>query len=465
MRRRILPPSSWIAHEQAAHLPRVVGQASQAAPGDHARARGRRGGRALDIHLQPWAVDPRPTRRTLARGRFRGIRVRQGRLDTDGCVRVGPGGTSRQRGVRSRAVRRRARHPPHVHPPRAWCEAADRHARTDLRPLRPGHEPGGGSRDQPEAPQGDRERGSPRPGRGAVVAALANPAQRGRTVGGEPPAHLAGPRRWPECERPGLAGGRHPVGPLLERGREGAPGSCRHLLLLEGRAPSAPECPATRGHRRDHGGDCRPRDRLLDDTVGSRPRAERPDRRRLPSSRSLRPPGAGRRERGGARPAHRAAPPGVEVGRERVLSAYDAKVAQTTHVCTAQLPAFPPLDSRPVAIQPVPASVGRLVERNVLVAEPVITPPPPIARLPAGQSCCWLFGLLLLDTPLPEINCSPDAPGGPCGPAGPGGPAGIWLAAKSTAWSEAFFTFAELTALFFNWRAPTLLRGSAVETA
>jgi hypothetical protein len=40
----------------------------------------------------------------------------------------------------------------------------------------------------------------------------------------------------------------------------------------------------------------------------------------------------------------------------------------------------------------------------VLVAEPVMTPPPPTARFPAGQSCCWLFGLLLLDTPLPEIN-------------------------------------------------------------
>ena len=75
---------------------------------------------------------------------------------------------------------------------------------------------GGGSRDQPEAPQGDRDRGSPRTGRGAVVAALADHAERGRTVGGEPPAHLAGPRRWPDRERTGLAGGRHPVGPLLE---------------------------------------------------------------------------------------------------------------------------------------------------------------------------------------------------------------------------------------------------------
>src|SRR5712691_5415514 len=44
-------------------------------------------------------------------------------------------------------------------------------------------------------------------------------------------------------------------------------------------------------------------------------RGERPNRRRLPSSRPLRPPGARRRERGRAGRAHRAAPPGVEVRR------------------------------------------------------------------------------------------------------------------------------------------------------
>lgn len=130
--------------------------------------------------------------------------------------------------------------------------------------------------------------------------------------------------------------------------------------------------------------------------------------------------------------------------------AYVPRVAQTTQVCTAQLPAFPPVDSRPDAIQPVPASVGRLVQRKVFVVEPVRTAPPPTARLPAGHSCCWLFGLLLLDTPLPEICCSPLAPGGPCGPAGPCGPRGIWPGAKSTPRSEAFFTFNELTALFFS---------------
>jgi hypothetical protein len=103
-----------------------------------------------------------------------------------------------------------------------------------------------------------------------------------------------------------------------------------------------------------------------------------------------------------------------------------------------------------------------------LAVEPVMTPPPPTARLPAGQSCCWLLGLLLFDTLLPEICCSPVAPGGPCGPCGPAGPCGplgSWPGAKSAARSEAFLTFAELTALFFSWAVPTLFRGSAVETA
>jgi hypothetical protein len=65
---------------------------------------------------------------------------------------------------------------------------------------------------------------------------------------------------------------------------------------------------------------CRPRHWVLDDTVGSGPRAECPNRWRLPSSRPRRPPGARRRERGRAGRTHRAAPPGVEVGLERVLS-------------------------------------------------------------------------------------------------------------------------------------------------
>ncbi len=92
------------------------------------------------------------------------------------------------------------------------------------------------------------------------------------------------------------------------------------FYFLEGRAPTPPGCPAARGHRRDPLGEHRPRQRVLDDAVGSRPRAERPNLRRLPASRPLGPPGAGRRERVGAGAAHRAAPRRVEVGRERVLS-------------------------------------------------------------------------------------------------------------------------------------------------
>jgi hypothetical protein len=136
----------------------------------------------------------------------------------------------------------------------------------------------------------------------------------------------------------------------------------------------------------------------------------------------------GQETRGERRPK---APPGVQESarrapamRGRAAGAQGATVAQTTQVCTPQLPAFPALDSRPDAIQPVPASVGRLVVRNVLVVDPVRTPPPPTARLPAGQFCCSLFGLVLLDAPLPEISCSPLAPGGPCGPGGPAGPVG-----------------------------------------
>ena len=44
-------------------------------------------------------------------------------------------------------------------------------------------------------------------------------------------------------------------------------GSGRHLLLRQGRAASAPECPAIRGRRRNQAGKRRPRHRLLDDAV------------------------------------------------------------------------------------------------------------------------------------------------------------------------------------------------------
>src|SRR6516225_8799854 len=88
----------------------------------------------------------------------------------------------------------------------------------------------------------------------------------------------------------------------------------------KGERPRHPNAPQARGHRRDQGRERRPRHRVLDDPVGSRSRAECPNVWRLPSSRPVRPRGAGRRERGGASRTHRAAPPGLEVGRERVMS-------------------------------------------------------------------------------------------------------------------------------------------------
>ena len=87
---------------------------------------------------------------------------------------------------------------------------------------------------------------------------------------------------------------------------------------------------------------------------------------------------------------------------------------------------------------------------------PVSVPPPPIARLPDGQSTWKLFGEVLLEGPVEEICCTPLVPAGPCapaapaGPAGPCGPAGICPIAKSTARSDRSFTLAELTALAFN---------------
>ncbi len=271
--------------------------------------RGRRRRRALDDHVQPRAVHPRPARRALAGGRFRRVRVRPGRLDHDGCV---PG----------RSRRRRAT---------TWCS----------RPGCSAVRSASGARSS-STPQGSKlpsdllgltsVRYDPATSPAEVRAinqklrkAIETEGRRGPVEGlwwqlsltvrteKEPSAvsllRISRDRDGGlNVNRPLLAGGRHPVGPVLERGCERAQGSGRHLLLLEGRAPSGPECPATRGHRRDKGGDHRPRHRVLDDAVGSRPRAECPNRRCLRSSRALRPPAAGRRKRGGAGRAHRAAP-------------------------------------------------------------------------------------------------------------------------------------------------------------
>ena len=111
------------------------------------------------------------------------------------------------------------------------------------------------------------------------------------------------------------------------------------FYFWKGERPRHPNAPQLEGTGEIRSRDRRPRHRVLDDTVGSRRRAECPNRRRLPSSRPLGPPGAGRRERGGAGRAHRAAPPGVEVGRERILSTTRPTLA--TRRPTAPARAFP----------------------------------------------------------------------------------------------------------------------------
>ena len=89
---------------------------------------------------------------------------------------------------------------------------------------------------QPEGPEGDRGRGPAGAHRGRLVAVLAHRAHRGRAVGDQPAPDLARPERRAGGQRPLVAGGRHPVGALLERGVEGADRPGRGLLLLERRA-------------------------------------------------------------------------------------------------------------------------------------------------------------------------------------------------------------------------------------
>ena len=62
---------------------------------------------------------------------------------------------------------------------------------------------------QPEAPEGDRERGPRRPHRGPVVAVFPDGAHRAGAFRREPPADLARPRRRAGAGRPLMARGWH----------------------------------------------------------------------------------------------------------------------------------------------------------------------------------------------------------------------------------------------------------------
>ncbi len=178
-----------------------------------------------------------------------------------------PGIAARQRGVRGRTVRRRPACGARLSSMRTF-EVADRPPRADLFRYDPAISPA------EVRAINEKLRKASRPKVAAAWSKACGGSSRLRTerratVCGRRPAHLARPRRWLDCERPGLAGGWHPVGTLLERGYEGTAGSRRHLLLLERRAASARDCPADRGDRRVQAGDRRPRRRVLDDTVGS----------------------------------------------------------------------------------------------------------------------------------------------------------------------------------------------------
>ena len=84
--------------------------------------------------------------------------------------------------------------------------------------------------------------------------------------------------RWPRGQRPLVAGGRHPLGALLERGDRRSCTTQPASSTSTGRAPASPGRAAARGHRRDQAGVRGPRRRRLDDPVDDRTRS-------LPSAR------------------------------------------------------------------------------------------------------------------------------------------------------------------------------------
>ena len=200
-------------------------------------------------------------------------------------------------------------------------EAAERPARADLRPLRPGHQPGGSWRDQPELreaieTEGRRSlveglwwqlsltmRSEEEPSAGSALLRISRDRDGGLNMTG---------RAWQED---GTLSARYWSEAAKER-RDPA----GIFYFWKGERPRHPDAPQLEGT-----GEIKVEtaDRATGywTTQSDRdPRAECPNRRRLPSSRPFRPPAAGRRQRGGAGRPHRAAPPGVEVGRERILN-------------------------------------------------------------------------------------------------------------------------------------------------
>ena len=87
------------------------------------------------------------------------------------------GFSARQCRLRSRPFRRSPRNAPNLHPPCERREASERSPRPHVRTVRRSDDRRRDESRQPEAPEGDRERGPRRPHRGPVVAVFPDGAQ------------------------------------------------------------------------------------------------------------------------------------------------------------------------------------------------------------------------------------------------------------------------------------------------
>ena len=232
-----------------------VRAAGEAAPGAHPGAPGHRRRRAVDDGLQPGCLDPRPARRAHARGRLRRVRLRPGRLDDRRARRPTPPPDRPRRATTSSSK-------PGCSAVRSACAARSSSTRdgaklpTDLLGLT-------SIRYDPDTTpaivrQINQKLRKAIDAEGRISRLEGDWWQLSLTARTElePSADLAaddqpGSRRCARGRGTVMAGRRHAVRALLERGVEGTSRSGQHLLLLEGRASASPERSGARGDRRD----------------------------------------------------------------------------------------------------------------------------------------------------------------------------------------------------------------------